>query len=359
MNSKQRVQIALNHEEPDRIPLDLWWSKEMRDRLLAHLKLRNVDQLQDYLGSDMRGVYPAYVGPKLRRFVDGSYEDFWGVVRKPFKHAGGGEYDEVVAPILAEATSLDAIEAIRWPDPDWFDYESLVDQCAHYREHAIVVGKMGRESQTLFIQLWYLRGLDNILIDFIEWPAFVHALIERIMRFRIEHLKRILAAVKGRADILQLADDYGTQNGLIMSPAMWRTFFAPHLKTMADMAHDAGLRVFLHCDGAIRGIIPDLIELGIDILNPIQPGATGMEPAGLKRDFGDRLCFHGAIDTQTTLPFGTREDVIAEVRERIDTLGRGGGYILAPVHTVEPDVPLDNLLAVYESAMEYGRYREG
>jgi uroporphyrinogen decarboxylase len=125
---------------------------------------------------------------------------------------------------------------------------------------------------------------------------------------------------------------------------------------MAEMAHEAGLKVFLHTDGGVRPLIPELIELGIDILNPIQPGAAGMEPRGLKRDFGDRLCFHAAVDTQHVLPFGTKAEVIAEVQEKIRVLGEGGGYILAPVHTVEPDVPIENLLAVYETAREYGKY---
>jgi len=352
MNSKERVLAAINHQETDRIPLDFWWSHEMKARLLQHLNLENEDHLQRYLGSDIRGVYPAYIGPKLQRFDDGSYEDFWGVIRKPFAHGSGGEYDEVFSPPLAQATSLDDIQSIRWPDPDWFDYDSLIEQCNRYRDYAIMIGKMGRECQTLFIQLWYFRGLENILMDLITWPEFVQALVDKIMAFRVEHLKRILGVARGRADILQLADDYGTQNGLFMSPALWHKFFTPHLKTMADMAHEAGLKVFLHCDGGIRPIIPDLIELGIDILNPIQPDAAGMDPEGLKSDFGDTMCFHGAVDTQTTLPFGTREEVIAEVRERIEVLGKGGGYILAPVHTVEPDVPVENLLAVYETARE-------
>jgi len=356
MNSKQRVMCAVNHQEPDRIPLDFWWSHEMKTRLLHHLGLRNTEELQEYLGSDLRGVYPAYVGPELRRYDDGSYEDFWGIVRTPFAHGSGGEYDEVIDPPLANARSLDDIERIRWPDPDWFDYGSLIEQCERHRDHAIVVGRMGRESQTLFIQLWYFRGLESVLVDMATWPEFVETLIEKIMAFRLEHLKRILAVAQGRADILQLADDYGTQSGPIMSPSMWRRFFAPHLKTMADLAHEAGLKVFLHCDGGIRPIISDLIELGVDILNPIQPAAAGMEPLGLKRDFGDRLCFHGAVDTQSTLPLGTREEVAAEVRQRIDILGRGGGYILAPVHTVEPDVPVENLLAVYDTAKTHGVY---
>ena len=358
MNSKQRVLIAVTRGEPDRVPLDFWWSDEIKTALLQNLNLNNVDRLQEFLGSDLRGVYPAYIGPELRRFDDGSYEDFWGVVRKPYAHGRGGDYDEVVDPALANATSVEDIDIIRWPDPAWFDYEGLVEQCERYKDYAIVVGRMGRESQTLFIQLWYFRGLEKTLIDLVAWPDFVQALIDRIMAFRIEHLKRILTVAQGRADILQIADDYGVQNGPIMSPPVWRKFFAPHLRTMADMAHEAGLKVFLHCDGGIRPIIPDLIELGIDILNPIQPAAAGMDPAGLKRDFGDALCFHGGIDTQSTLPFGSRDEVIAEVRERIEILGRGGGYILAPVHTVEPDVPIENVLAVYSAAMEYGRYAQ-
>jgi uroporphyrinogen decarboxylase len=355
MNSRERVLTALRHEEPDRVPLDFWWSHEIKDRLLAHLGLQNTDELQAYLGTDLRGVYPPYIGPALRRLPDGSYEDFWGVFRKPYAHNMGGEYDEVLHPPLAEATSIDDIEKIRWPEPDWFDYAGLAEQCERYQDYGIIVGRMGREAQTLFIQLWYFRGLEQILLDFIERPAFVHALIERIMRFRIEHLKRILAVAKGKAHILQLADDYGSQEGPLLSRRMWREFFAPHLKTMADMAHDAGMYVFLHCDGGIRPMLPDLIELGVDILNPIQPHATGMEPAGLKRDFGARLTFHGGVDTQRTLPFGTPAEVAAEVCERIAVLGRGGGYILAPVHTVEPDVPLENILAVYAAAKACGR----
>ena len=357
MTSAERVLAAIDHQEPDRVPVDFWWSVKMKEKLLRHLGLRTTDELQAHLGSDIRGVYPAYVGPELERFEDGSFEDFWGVIRSPFSYEAGGTYYEVMSPALAEATSLDDIEQLRWPSPDWFDYESLVSECDRYQGHAIMVGKMGRECQTLFIQLWYYRGLENILMDLVAWPDMVEALVARIMEFRIEHLKRILVVAKGRAHILQIADDYGAQGGLMMSRDAWLRFFAPHLKTMASMAHEAGLKVFLHSDGDIRPIIPDLIDLGIDILNPIQPGAGEMDPAGLKRDYGDRLCFHGAVDTQTTLPFGTEEDVIAEVRERVQVMGEGGGYILAPVHTVEPDVPVENLLAVYRAARQYGVYR--
>jgi uroporphyrinogen decarboxylase len=355
MNSKERVQLALRHQEPDRIPTDFWWSHETRDRLLQYLHLKDTDQLQEFLGSDIRCVYPPYHGPKLKRFEDGAYEDFWGVIRKAYKH-GSGEYDEVVFSPLANATSLGEIEKIRWPDPDWFDYEALNEMCDRYEDYAIMVGRMGIETQTIFIQTWFLRGLDRVLLDLAENPEFVEALVKQIMNFRIDHVKRILAAVKGRAEILQIADDYGMQEGLLMNPSIWRRIFGPPLKTLCDLIHEAGLKVFLHCCGSSRKIIPDLIDLGIDILNPIQVRAAGMDPKALKEEFGDRLCFHGAIDTQRTLPVGTKEEIVSEVRERIEVMGKKGGYILAPVHTVESDVPIENVLALYEAAKEYGRY---
>ena len=357
MNSKQRVLLSLNHQEPDRVPVDFWWSHEIRDRLIRHLGVKNQDELQGRLGSDIRSIYPAYVGPKLRRFEDGSYEDFWGVIRKPTKFGGkefSGEYDDVVYYPLRDARSIEDIHRMRWPSPDWFDYSSLIPQCERFSNYALMLGRMGVETQTIFIQLWFFRGLDQILIDFVDRPEFVKAMIDRIMEFRIEHVKRMIEVTKGRADILQIADDYGMQTGLMMRPAMWKEFFAPCLKTLAGIAHGAGMKVFLHCDGSSRSIIPDLIDLGIDILNPIQPQCTGMDPAELKREFGDRLCFHGAVDTQKTLPFGTREEVIAEVKERIRVMGKGGGYILAPVHTVEADVPIENILAVYETIRKSG-----
>ena len=132
MTSAERVLAAIDHQESDRVPVDFWWSVEMKEKLLRHLGLRTTDELQAHLGSDIRGVYPAYVGPELKRFGDGSFEDFWGVIRSPFSYEAGGTYYEVMSPALAEATSLDEIEQLRWPSPDWFDYDSLVNECDRY-----------------------------------------------------------------------------------------------------------------------------------------------------------------------------------------------------------------------------------
>lgn len=352
MNSKERIIAAINHRKVDRVPVDFWWSHEIRDRMISHLKLKDQDELQEFIGSDIRCIYPAYIGPERRKYEDGSYEDFWGVIRKPYKH-GSGEYDEVIFCPLAEAKNPEDVDNIEWPNPDWFDYEGLIEQCERYKHYGIMVGRMGIESQTIFIQAWFMRGLDRLLLDLAVNPELVKAMLDKIMKFRVEHVRRMLEVVRGKVEMLQIADDYGTQNGLMMSPPMWRDFFAPHLKTLADMAHSEGIRVFLHCCGSSREIIPDLIELGIDILNPIQPQAKGMNPRDLKAHFGSRLCFHGGVDTQKTLPYGTVNEVKAEVIDRLTLFGREGGYILAPVHTVEPDVPLENVLALYETVKNF------
>lgn len=349
MNARDRVRAAIEHKEPDRIPLDFWWSHEVKERLIDHLNVEGVKELQDYLGSDIRCIYPPYIGRELPGYEDGSYMDFWGVIRKPYSH-GCGEYDEVVYYPLGEAKTIEDVEEIEWPEPDWFDYGKLPSLCEEYQGYALMVGQMGVFTQTIFIQAWFLRGLHQLFFDFVENRDLVKAILHKIMEFRLEHVKRILEVVKGRVDMMQIADDYGMQSGLMISPATWREFFAPHLQDLVDLIHGAGLKTFLHCCGSCREILPELIDIGIDILNPIQPSARGMDPEELKSHFGDRICFHGGIDTQSILPKGSVEDVRLHTKEMFKRLGRGGGYIMAPVHTVEPDVPLENILALYETA---------
>ena len=354
MTSKERVLTAVHHQTPDRVPIDFWAEPDVKRKLCEFLRLRDEEELLGRFHVDLRSVYPKYIGPELKTFPDGSFEDFWGVIRSPAYHAAGVHYEVRHAP-LAEAKTLDDVENCRWPEADWFDYSSLAEQCDRHRDYALVVGKMGRECQTVFIQTWYSRGLEQIMLDMLENPELAEAIIAKVVEFRVKHVTRILEAVAGKADILQFADDYGSQNGLIMSPALWRKFFRPGLKCLVDLAHQAGLKVFLHSCGGVRQLIPDLIEVGIDILNPIQVRAWGMEPRELKQEFGQRLCFHGSVDTQQTLPFGSRDEVTQEVKDRITTLGQGGGFILGPTHTIEPDVPLENIVAMYDVAAEFGQ----
>jgi len=353
MTSRERVLAAIDHQEPDRVPVDFWAEPDVKQNLCGHLGLDDEEQLLQQFSVDIRCIYPKYIGPELKTFDDGSFEDFWGVIREPVRHSTGVHYEVSYSP-LADAKTIDDVARCRWPQADWFDYSSLAEECERYRDYAVVVGKMGRESQTLFIQTWYSRGLDRILWDMADAPNLAKAIVAKIMEFRILHVERILGAVAGKADILQFADDYGTQNGLMMSPDMWQEFFMPGLAHLVDLAHQSGLRAFLHSCGGIRELIPHLSHLGIDILNPIQVGARDMIPRELKREFGRDLCFHGSVDTQRTLPYGTSSDVTQEVQNRIEELGEGGGFILAPTHTIEPDVPLDNIVAMYEAAERYG-----
>jgi len=160
----------------------------------------------------------------------------------------------------------------------------------------------------------------------------------------------------GEIDAIQMVSDFGSQRSLLIQPATWRAFVRPPFERLFRCARAYGVHVMLHSDGAIRAVIPDLVDMGLEILNPIQVEAVGMEPRGLKRDFGDSLIFHGAIDIQQTLPFGSPEDVRNEVRERFHDLGAGGGYILSCSHSLLPDVPIENILAMYETARVECRY---
>jgi len=188
------------------------------------------------------------------------------------------------------------------------------------------------------------------LIDLLRNPQFTHRLYEKITEFYLEFNRRCFEEAGDLIDIFMMGEDLGTQEGLLVSPRVFRQFIKPYLARHVRLAKRYGIRVMLHSCGAIRALIPELVEIGIDILNPIQVRAKGMKPEELKREFGDRLSFHGGIDIQKTLPLGTPEDVRAEVRNRVQTLGKGGGYILCSTHNIQADTPIENILAMYEEA---------
>jgi uroporphyrinogen decarboxylase len=204
------------------------------------------------------------------------------------------------------------------------------------------------EGADLFTRPCILRNMENVLLDMIERPEMAHYLFEQFTRFYCEDITRALEATGGGFDIYCEWSDYGTQRALLMSVSMFREFILPYLKRMIAVVHGGGVKFMAHSCGAIRPIIPDLIALGIDMLDPIQVAAEGMEPAALKRDFGDKLAFHGAICTQHTLPFGTPQEVTEAVLQRVATLGAGGGYVLASSHDISADTPPENIVAMYQ-----------
>ncbi|MFQ5596055.1 MAG: uroporphyrinogen decarboxylase family protein, partial [Anaerolineae bacterium] len=303
------------------------------------------------LGIDLRSVWPAYIGPPLEIFEDSSWMDWWGLRRKMI-----GPFEEVVAPPLADAQTIADVEAHAWPNPDWFDYEGMRPSCQELSDYALVIRDPGQNATCVLRVAMFLRGMDNFMLDLVLNPDLALAIIERVERFYIEFDRHIFETVGDLTDIYFIADDVGMQDGLMISPKMFRQFVAPSLRRFIGQAKEYGQRVMYHTCGAVRPLIPDFVELGVDILNPIQTSCRGMEPAGLKRDFGDILCFHGGLDIQTVLSTGTPDQVRAEVEQLINVMGPGGGFILAPTNNIMPETPVENIVALYETAAAVGRY---
>ena len=236
----------------------------------------------------------------------------------------------------------------RGPDPSWFDYSALPAQCEEYADYAVVYGWVGNVD--LINGTAFGRGFEQTILDIaLENPVGL-AIMEKRFEFGYEHTRRALETCGGKVDIVWMGDDYGTQRGLLLSPAKWRRLFRPKLQAMIDLAHRHGARLMLHSCGSTRAIWPDFADMGLDLYDTIQPDAVGMVPGELAAEFGKHICMHGTISTQKTLPFGTPSEVEREVRDRIDSFGAQGGLIVAPCHNIQPDTPIENVLALYRAA---------
>ncbi len=349
MTSRERVKLALSHVEPDRPPIDYFFfgTPETVRKLKYHLNIDSDEQLRKFLGIDIRVVSPRYIGPQLRSFPDGSYEDEWGVIRKPISY-GLGTYDEIIYYPLESAQDISDLDRIRWPKIEWWDFSYVkkdIEKINEKEEYAICVG-----NGNLFETSWYMRRLDNLLIDFVINPSFANELLSRVTNFKIEYLKTVLEEASGAIDIVFTADDIATQRGLLMSIEMWGNNIKPYHKKMNEELKAHGVKIMYHSDGAVMPIIPELIDMGIDVLDPIQLGAEGMDPYILKSTYGNEISFHGGIDVQTILPRKKPEEIRNFVRDIKDILGKGGGYIIAPTHAIQPDTPIENIIAAFEEA---------
>ncbi|MFO7899198.1 MAG: uroporphyrinogen decarboxylase family protein [Planctomycetota bacterium] len=357
MNSRERVARALNHEEADRIPVDFWASPGLLAKLRAETGMSKAEFL-DAHDVDFRYIDgPAYVGPRL---ADG--EDLWGVPRTvtTVRTENGWErYTEVREPPLAGARSVDDIEGYEhWPSPDWFDYGGIEAQCDAGIAAGRVVIFMGDRLNRI-AQLkpaMYLRGVEQILTDLATRPDLARRVIGRIRHFYTGYLERILEAANGKIDIVLTGDDFGSQTGPLVSPAMWDEFLRHGFERYVGIAHEAGCCVMHHTCGSVLPIIARMIDCGLDVLQSLQPGAADMDPALLKARFGRRLCFQGGVCIQHTLPHGTREDIRREVKRLADTMGRRGGYIFCTSHNIQADVDVGNVTALMGAYKEFGRY---
>jgi uroporphyrinogen decarboxylase len=349
----ERVEMALAHREPDRVPFDFWAVPEVWEKLREALQTDDEEVLR-LLGVDCRMVTPSYVGTKIRQLADGTFIDAWGTHRRNVSNEFS-TYGEYASHPLAEAETAADVLDWDWASPDDWDVLGVREQCERLSGSAGPRHHLRYEVGGIFEWSWALRGFERFLLDLAENPDVACAIMDRFTDVYIENTVRVIEAAGGLLDMVYTYDDVGIQNGLLMSPRMWRKYILPRHQRLnaAIRAARYPVKIMYHSCGAVFPLIgPFADEMGIDVLNPLQPRAAGMDMARIKAQFGDRLSFHGAIDIQQTLPHGTPDEVQTEVRERCELLGRGGGYICTSAHYLQADTPLENVVAMYTTRRE-------
>lgn len=346
MNPRQRVMTALRHEQPDKVPWAIGFTDPVRTMLADHYgdsQLTSPSIFNEWVGNHFRVIAPLAKGlfHGLEEEVGtGLWRDGWGVIWDTRGLYGEGEWGRPVNRVLPEPT----LAHFNVPDPpgpdDFAHYESFIESNQEYF-------LMGNEGH-LFEVAWALRGFEEFLTDLIINPGFVEDLLEAITEY---YLAVIDQSIKYDIDAFAFGEDLGSQSmGMIMGPKHWRTFFKPQLARLFARVKDASKYVYVHSDGQVDAIFEDLIEIGLDVYNPLQPEIRDVYE--IKRKYGDRLCFHGGVGVQELLPSGTPEQVTAEVRRLIEEIGAGGGYVLGPAHAVMADTPVENIVALIDAVQE-------
>jgi uroporphyrinogen decarboxylase len=349
LSHRERVQIALNRQEPDRCPFQVSFTPEFANRLRKELGLEGKDHnphgggntyvLERATDQDMLLTSVGWANSYYQQA--GSYVDEWQVGFEPVEYEtpyGKGHYTEMRVHPLAEDTAIDSYEP---PDPNrpelYLDARQLIN---NFKDEYWIVGVT---VTTIWETAWALRGLEQMLMDLVVNPDLAERILEIPYQY---HLTAARKLARMGVDMIWIGDDVGTQSGMLISPQLWRRFLKPRMAHFVSELKNINpeLKIAYHCDGDILKIIPELAEIGIDVLNPVQPAC--MDPAMVKQNFGDRMCFWGSIDEQSTLPFGSSDQVKAQVLERLATIGKGGGLILSPTHHVQLDTPMDNFRAM-------------
>jgi len=327
--------------------MDYRATSEASKKLMQHLGCASLSEVCERLHIDeVLSVGPRYVGPPIP-----ADEDVFGIGFQDTDY-GLGTYRDAVRFPLAEYGSVEEIEAkYRWPSADWYDFSALPEQVKGKEECVIRGG--GSEC---FDTFRWLRGNERGYLDLMDNPDMVHYCLGKLYDFAYEKTRRICETIPGKVIWIWVAEDVASQRGLNVSLAQIREFLLPHMKRMIELVHEAGAFSFHHSDGAARPNIPNMIEIGMDVLDPVQWRCAGMDRTELKREFGDRIAFHGAMDNQYTLAFGSVEEVRQEVADNIRILGQGGGYILGPCHNLQAVSPPENIVAMYETGYELGWY---
>ncbi|MBC7189541.1 uroporphyrinogen-III decarboxylase [Candidatus Aerophobetes bacterium] len=374
MKARERLLRALEHREPDRIPIDLG-SPVTSIHVDAYIRLKNylqingkkpriIDMMQQIVEIDEEVLQRFKVdtrhiflkpAKKWQQLPDGKYIDEWGIVYKKPKDS---HYYDMVQHPLAQATIQD-LDRYSWPDPeDPSRVEGLKEKAKDLYEHsdyAIVLNGFG---ECLFGLPSWLRGHAQFYMDLVADKDFANALLDRILDYEIRLAKNALREVGKYIHVVRVSDDLGTEKGPIISPSLYREMIKPRQKKLYQFIKEhSDAKILLHSCGSVYELIPDFIEIGVDALNPVQVAAKDMDSKKLKSEFGDKITFWGGgCDTQRILPFGTLQEVEEEVKRRIKDFAPGGGFVFAPVHNIQFDVSAEKICLLYDTALKFGTY---
>ncbi|HUV65242.1 MAG TPA: uroporphyrinogen decarboxylase family protein [Sedimentisphaerales bacterium] len=359
MNSRERILAILGRKPVDRIAIDLWHTPEVERKLQEHFAVDNSLDLYKVMGLDkIVWVFVDYKAPSGE--IEGTQagagaegtRTMWGVPLKMIR-AGRENYHEFVEPPMASFDHPDKIAIYPfWPDPARFDYDSAVRRAEQASRDFAVIGPW----VSLFEIYCQLRGLEQAMMDVALNPTLVEAILDRVEQILTEMMKKFLDQASCYLDMVFVSDDVGSQRGLLFSPNVWRQHLMPRMARWCDLIHSYGLTVFYHTDGAVEPLVQPLIDCGIDVLNPVQHICAGMDPAELKRRYGNQVIFHGGVDNQNVLPFGNPDDVRREVQYLMNTLGGNReGYICCSCHNIQANTPLENILTMVQTVKQYGK----
>lgn len=380
INSKQRVLSAINRKKSDRFPCSYEATYEVTESLIRTLGLDKIEvadfsrsgsnqptvsegrefgmgheiALQKKLGVDQsivicptseKAIGNWWGMPLVSRLENRKLLGVWGIVFQEFKYPYG-TYIEIDSSPLTEVDDISILEKHPVPSLDLWNFDAYCQVLKNYKEFFVWMNMNG-----CFDVARFTRGTEQFFMDLAYEPKKAEVLLDKVNDLNIAFFKEAMEKVKGLVDGVYLGDDFGTQQGPVISPDMWRKYIKPRYKKLVSLIKSQGIKYCQHTCGGVYHIIPDMIEIGVDVLNPIQPLAKDMEPEKLGKEFGKDIAFYGGIDEQRTLPQGTQEDVKKEVYHRIKTLGKYNGYIIAPSHAFQPDTPIENVLAVYEAVL--------
>lgn len=356
MNSKERALLAFAHQQPDRVPVDYLYNSGIDLRLKQHFGLSGADDegLRLKLGVDFRNLGgAAYVGPQLFAQAPDRMINEWGIRRRWVEHDSGGYWD--YCDFLLKEATLELIANWPFPSADDYDYSTVLPFCERYSPYCIVAGGAGIPD--IINASGMVWTMEKVLINIAtQEPAFQEYL-DRKLALLYEIWARILEKGKGKIDVFSMGEDLGTQLGPMISLKLFRSFFRPRIQKFIDLAKSHHLPVMFHSCGSSSWAFEDFIEMGINIMDTLQPEAKNMDAPTLKSRFGEHLAFHGCISTAGAVAFGTPAQTVEHARQVLETMMPGGGYAFSPSHQLQDNSPTENVLALYEAAHEFGRYR--